>query len=934
MTYNDLALAEEESKLEAALEESRNLLIEAPTGSGKSLFIPYFLSKHCKGRVVVLQPRRIAALALAQFSAKLHGEPCGKTVGYQFRQESCKSADTRILFQTYGNFLQELLHGKLDADWVVFDEYHERKADMDLLFAYFKANAKRMPVSRNCQAQAGSEGESEARPENLLRNGAERTPVSRSCQAQAGREGESEARPENSLHNGAERTRIAVMSAALNRDELEAVLGVKCLSLGHPLYPVQILNQTPATGTSLVSGVGLDAEVVRALKTLYRNGIWQTTLVFLPGKAEIARCHSAAAEALGNNCAEFLELYGGQDRETQDRIFEVTERPRVIFTTNIAETSITVPNVTGVIDSGIERVSLYDDSEKVNVLRTMPISMQNAIQRSGRSGRTQNGCAIRLWSEESEKRMPKGIVPEVLQIEPSELILQKAALENNIKERRFPVKPGMTTEHTIILPTAIPEAREQVATKLLEGFGMLQDGAITPLGLKAIRTPVSSIPLALLLASARGPEDLPDLLLAALAWIHSGTEFLQKSKVAYDVMTLAADTLSKAATVPREVSFTLRQLREYRDGICARGVAGPATEAPLEGVADAASGRSEGETSPTHTKKFVAQSLLKAFPDRLATPSGNAYKLPNQNIIRLQVAEPPYAILALSMLRAGSGSKSELKVNLYAAIDKELLEGNDTNTRYELLWRSGQERFIGVEISEAENADGSTTELSRKEILTQEASPKVLIELKKLTVAAWKEKIEKENWSGRYLTEAMETLLVKMRLAAKLYPEYGLPEFNDEDMELIFDEFADGKFLLRDINEDRFRNIVEDYFGKSMLAWLGKTFPDHFVLPNGKRARYSYQAVVGDELSGGKSIQSAEGVLVEISARIEDFMQLRGEHKIADGKLKVRYDILAPNFRTIQKTWDLTGFWHNTYAEVRKELRGRYPKHPWPEKVI
>ncbi|MBR2212501.1 MAG: ATP-dependent RNA helicase [Fibrobacter sp.] len=865
MKYSELALAEEESKLEAALEESRNLLIEAPTGSGKSLFIPYFLSKHCKGRVVVLQPRRIAALALAQFSAKLHGESCGKTVGYQFRQESSKSADTRILFQTYGNFLQELLHGKLDAEWVVFDEYHERKADMDLLFAYF--TNRRSPVKPGMTA-----------------------------------------------------TRVAVMSAALNRDELEAVLGVKCLSLGHPLYPVQILNQTPATGSSLVSGVGLDAEVVRALKTLYRNGIWQTTLVFLPGKAEIARCHSAATEALGTNCAEFLELYGGQDRETQDRIFEVTERPRVIFTTNIAETSITVPNVTGVVDSGIERVSLYDDSEKVNVLRTLPISMQNAIQRSGRSGRTQNGCAIRLWSEESEKRMPKGIVPEVLQIEPSELLLQKAALEQEI-----PACAGMTKG--ITLPTPIPEAREQAATKLLEGFGMLQDGAITPLGLKAIRTPVSSIPLALLLASARGPEELPDLLLAALAWIHSGTEFLQKSKVAYDVMTLAADTLSKAVTVPREVSFTLRQLREYRDGIDEKRDCHASSEARNDNH------DSNTSHSTPHTTHFTAQSLLKAFPDRLATPSGNAYKLPNQNIIRLQVAEPPYAILALSMLRAGSGSKSELKVNLYAAINKELLESNDTKTRYELLWRSGQERFIGVEISEAENADGSTTELSRKEILTQEASPKVLTELKKLTMAAWKEKIEKENWSGRYLTETMETLLVKMRLAAKLYPEYGLPEFNDEDMELIFDEFADGKFLLRDINEDRFRNIVEDYFGKSMLAWLGKTFPDHFVLPNGKRARYSYQAVADNELSGGKSVQSAEGVLVEISARIEDFMQMRGEHKIADGKLKVRYDILAPNFRTIQKTWDLTGFWQNTYAEVRKELRGRYPKHPWPETV-
>jgi HrpA-like RNA helicase len=898
MTYNDLALAEEEGKLEAALAESRNLLIEAPTGSGKSLFIPYFLSKHCKGRVVVLQPRRIAALSLAQFSAKLHNEPCGKTVGYQFRQDSCKSTGTRILFQTYGNFLQELLHGKCDAEWIVFDEYHERKADMDLLFAYF----------------------------NRRKTKDERSPVSRNDQAQAGREGESEAIPEVPLCDRAERPRIAVMSAALNRSELEAVLGVKCLTLGHPLYPVQIINQTPATGNSLVSGVGLDAEVVRALKTLYRNNIWQTTLVFLPGKAEIARCHSAAAEALGSNCAEFLELYGGQDRETQDRIFEVTERPRVIFTTNIAETSITVPNVTGVVDSGIERVSIYDDSEKVSVLRTLPISMQNAIQRSGRSGRTQNGCAIRLWSEESEKRMPRGIIPEVTQIEPSELLLQKAALESMdalaIRHAEVPQAQEHPRAHSsdetrydegIVFPTAIPETREQAATKLLEGFGMLKDGAITELGLRAIRTPVSSIPLALLLATANGPQDLPDLLLAALAWIHSGTEYLQKTKYPQDVLTLAADTLSKTVSAPREVTFTLRQLREYRDTLAAS--------------------RLRCDEDKGIQSAFLCKQLLKAFPDRLATPSGNAYKLANQNVIRLQVSEPPYAILALSMLRTGT-TKSELKVNLFAPIAQEMLAGKSAQARYELLWRSGQERFIGIEVSEAANADGSTTELSRKEILTQEAPPKVLEELKKLTVAAWKEKIEKENWSGRYLTESVQTLLTKMRLAAKLYPEYGLPEFNDEDMEIIFDEFADGKFLLRDINEDRYRNIVEDYFGKSMLAWLGKTFPDHFMLPNGKRARYSYQEVATDEMLGGQAIESAEGVLVEISARIEDFMQLRGEHKIADGKLKVRYDILAPNFRTIQKTWDLTGFWQNTYAEVRKELRGRYPKHPWPEKVI
>ncbi len=883
-TYKDLAIAEEEDKLVHAIETSRNLLIEAPTGSGKSLYIPWFLSRHFSGRIVVLQPRRIAALALAQYSAKLHNEPCGKTVGYQFRQDSCKSSETRILFQTYGNFLQELLHGKLNADWVVFDEYHERRADMDLLFAYFNGRLQlpQMP-------------------------------------------------------------RIAVMSAALNRDELEVALGVKCLQLGHPLYPVQILHQKPAAGINIAAGQGIESEVVRALRTLYRNNIWQTTLVFLPGKAEIARCHTAASEALGDNVAEFLELYGGQDRETQDRIFEETERPRVIFTTNIAETSITVPNVTGVVDSGIERVSEYDDSEKVNVLRTLPISLQNAIQRSGRSGRTQNGCAIRLWTEDAEKHMPQGIVPEVLQIEPSELILQKAALEaderREMRDERGVIlseaPQGEVEGSKIILPTAIPEAREKTATTMLESFGMLQDGRITELGKRAIQTPISNIPLALILAKAKCTEDLPDLLLAAMAWIHSGTEFVQKSKVSLDLLTLAKDTLSKAINAPREVSFTLRQLRDYRDKI-ASGLYAPRNDVHVSTASDELDNKRHCEPQGgVAIHDVVIRSLLNAFPEALATPNGNVYKLSNGNTIRLQVAEPPYALLALSMLRTGGGNKSELRISLYAPVPKELLGGESDKIRYELLWRSGQERFIGVEIHESESPNGDVRETSRKEILTQEASPKVLEKLKELTVDAWRDKLEKENWTGRYLTENLQTLLIKMRLAAKLYPEYGLPEFNDEDMELIFNELTDGIFLLRDINEDRYRNIIEDYFGKSMLAWLQKTFPDHYMLPNGKRARYSYQAVAtADEQSSGKIVQSADGVLVEISARIEDFMQLRGEHKIADGKIKVRYDILAPNFRTIQKTWDLTSFWQNTYAEVRKELRGRYPKHPWPESVV
>lgn len=816
MYFDDLPLAKEAEKLNEALLCSKNLLIEAPTGSGKSLYIPWFLSKHFAGRIVVLQPRRIAALSLAEYSAKLHNEKCGETVGYQFRQEACKSANTKILYQTYGNFLQELLHKKINADWIIFDEYHERKADMDLLFAYFLQNS------------------------NL------------------------------------EFPRIAVMSASLNCSDLETKLNIKCLHLGTPLFPVQILNQTNKTKAPL------ELEVVRALKTLYRNKIWQTTLVFLPGKAEISKCMSAAIDALGANTAEYLELYSGLEKSLQNKIFEPVKTPRIIFTTNIAETSITVPNVSGVIDSGIERVSVYDDNQKINVLRTFSISMQNAIQRAGRAGRTQNGSAIRLWSKDFEVHMQQCIVPEILQIEPSTFILEKLALKCNN------------------LPTPIPITRERTAINMLKNCGMLKNGQITDLGLKAIHTPITGIALMLMLAKAQNAQELPDLLLACIAWISSARETLQKSKEPHNVLELAKNLIDKTMQIPREVSFTYSQLQNYRNSL-------QKNEQPIK-----------------NEEEFVCKKFLDAYPDKLATYFDYAYKLPNKDFIRLQLTEQPFAILALQTLKISS-TKSELKVNLFLPIKKHMIASSET-VRYELSFKNSGERFVGIKILETE-----TFELSRKEILPQEADSNTLAKLKDLTVNAWREKLQKENWSGKYITPNVQHLLTKMQLAAALYPEYNLPKFDTEDMELIFDEFTSGIFLLRDLNEERYKNIIEDYFGKNMLVWLQKTFPDVYILPNGKRARYSYNVV--ENFDKGQIVESFCGFLVEISARIEDFMQLRGEHFIASGKLKVRYNILAPNFRTIQKTWNLTGFWQNTYATIRKELRGRYPKHPWPEKI-
>ena len=251
MGFSHFSLANFTSDLEKGIAQNRHLLLCAPTGSGKSLFFPYFLSKRFSGKIIILEPRRLAAQELAKYFAKCLGEPCGKTVGYKFRMQQCVSENTRIIFQTYGNHLQEILHEEVNADWILFDEFHERKSDMDLLLAYY-TQKKEAP-------------------------------------------------------------RLAIMSAKIEAKPLEIALQTTLLETGVPLYPVQILHQSSASNH-------LEQDVCQALRTLQRNNIWKTTLVFLPGKSEIRRTHEMVANLFGKNAPELLDLFAGQDEKEQEKI--------------------------------------------------------------------------------------------------------------------------------------------------------------------------------------------------------------------------------------------------------------------------------------------------------------------------------------------------------------------------------------------------------------------------------------------------------------------------------------------------------------------------------------------------------------------------------------------------------------------------------------
>lgn len=801
MGFSHFSLANFTSDLEKGIAQNRHLLLCAPTGSGKSLFFPYFLSKRFSGKIIILEPRRLAAQELAKYFAKCLGEPCGKTVGYKFRMQQCVSENTRIIFQTYGNHLQEILHEEVNADWILFDEFHERKSDMDLLLAYY-TQKKEAP-------------------------------------------------------------RLAIMSAKIEAKPLEIALQTTLLETGVPLYPVQILHQSSASNH-------LEQDVCQALRTLQRNNIWKTTLVFLPGKSEIRRTHEMVANLFGKNAPELLDLFAGQDEKEQEKIFTEVSYPRIIFTTNIAETSLTVPCVSGVIDSGYERSLEYSNNTGISHLRLSRITLQNAIQRTGRAGRLQEGVCIRLWSEEEEKKLDSRIIPEILKVNYRDILLKKLALAEKL---------SLPAEELKLLDE--PSVFIQDNAKIeLEQAGFIFHQKLTSLGKEALLIPLENIKYKEAFLKIRTQNSL---LIAMLSLLDSGNEIFNKDKKSHSLESLAIDFLDGSSTTPKEVKLIFDKLSKFAK---------------------------QNQFKEKDTLK-CKEELLALFKDNLGIRNGDSFKLANKQTIRLE-NEECNAILAFNLLRSGSNSHTELHTSAYLKIPNELLHSKTDTLCYELQWQNSKERFIGIEIRKRNDK-----EIERKEIQIQECNEEIKKKIASLCSQYWKAKISKENLRQIWETEENKILFQKMKLAAQYFPEYQLPEWNEEDIELIEEEFFDSIFLLKDLTALRYRNILEEYFGKSMLSWLHTTFPDFTILNNGRKAKYNYLDSV-----------------VEISARLEDFLSSRGKHFLASGKIPVRYNILAPNFRSVQKTWDLNGFWENTYPEIRKELRGRYPKHPWPEKVL
>ncbi|HKP98498.1 MAG TPA: ATP-dependent helicase C-terminal domain-containing protein [Fibrobacteria bacterium] len=831
------------------------LILCAPPGTGKSTQVPRFLLDR-PGRIMVLQPRRIAARNLALRVAEEMGEAVGGTVGYQVRFEGRSREDTRILYQTYGVFFQQLLGDPLleGIGTVLLDEFHERTLEADATLAWLKK----------------------------LR---------------------AEARPDLAL---------VVMSATLELEGLKAFLSpAPVVEVAAETFPVEISHQPPMTQEAP------SQQAARAFKRLLAQGLSGSVLVFMPGQGEIRRTLEALEPLCRQHGLGLFELHGAMDMEAQQRALRAPlSGTCVIVSTNVAETSLTIPGVTVVIDSGQARIAAYSPQRDMNTLYLGSISLQSARQRAGRAGRTAPGRCVRLWSADRERAMPAVLEPEVLRVEPTSMALSLHSLADRYA-RLHPSGAGSGARNGMPIPwlTAPSPALWEKAEKSLEHIGALAPpsgalpasgtGRLTDIGRTLARFPAHPV-LAKVLLDAKQAGVGPQA--AAMAAVLESQTRRAKGAPA-DLFSLGLDlaTDAEARRFDREIRESYKQLLRL-----------------LERAPVAAGGNAGG---PQAGRGSAPKPTLRQEEDALRAAATRCWLLPFQDRIAVRVEKSQSFALADGRRGVVEAGQVPADVTVILALELHETGGANQNRQVgipmllpcepawveaafpgECIWtkvggwdaargRVMQEErllFRGLALERKALKDG---------VLDPEESERLLVE--KLASG----EIELPNFD-----DEAKQMVQRIRLAAKAFPEYGLPKLDGDDWRLIYHEICEGRSSVRDLEGVSVTRALRDYLGVSLAAFVDRAAPTSLKLAGGRMGKLTY----------------FENAPPELSARLGDFVGMEGKTAILEGKVEVVYDILAPNYRTVQKTADLSGFWKNTYPEVKKELKRRYPRHPWP----
>jgi len=824
-----------------ALRKHRGLVLVAAPGSGKTTRVPPAivgagLLDEANPSVIVLQPRRVAARSTAARIASERGWTLGGEVGYQVRFERRASSATRLMIQTEGVLTRQILADPFleKVGAVVLDEFHERSLHSDLALA-------------------------------LLR------------------EIRREVRPD---------LRIIVMSATLDAESVARFLDdAAVIEVPGRTFPVEVAYQDAARPTDPETIAGAVAEVLADRSN--RGHV----LVFLPGMAEIRRAAKAVEPIAERAGAVVLPLHGSLPSDEQDRALRPSDHRKIILSTNIAETSLTIDGVTAVIDSGLARVARHDSSRGLDRLDLERISQASADQRAGRAGRTAPGRCVRLWSERRHAALAPFDEPEIQRVDLCSTLLALRSWGASEPERFGWFEA----------PAA---GRIEAAESLLVRLGALDPGtgAITPRGNRMLALPTHPRLARLLLAAAERGMLREGAALAALL---SEKDIAERGRSGGGARRGASDLLGRLDLLAEaEASRFAPSLRNRGvDPAAARQAARVRDDLMRLGSRLEKGSRHRNEPEGADREEALLKLLILAYPDRVTKRrgaeetgvmvGGRGVRLAPESVVR-----QGELFLALDPREERRRGTLELRVSIASEARLEWLEELvPQSIRRERPTRYDDDRERVVSVNQLWYEDLLLREAPAPPADSREASTALFEALRPRVEAIFRDDAAAAAWLARYEF---------VRLAL---PELEWPEIAAEALAEQLEYICQGKSKAREVREAPKVPYLVGMLSPDQARELDQSAPETLTLPSGRRVRPSYEP----------------GRQPVLSAKLQELFGWTETPRLARGRVPILLELLGPNFRPVQVTSDLKSFWTTTYAQVRKDLRGRYPKHPWPE---
>ncbi len=865
-----------------ALHTNSSLVVTAPPGAGKSTLLPLtILSSLGEGeKILMLEPRRLAARQIAERMAQMLGEQVGETIGYRVRFESRVSKRTRIEVLTEGILTRMIVDdATLDGvSVVIFDEFHERSINSDLALALTR------------QAQ------------QIIR-------------------------PD---------LKVVIMSATIDTSNICAALQAPLIESEGRMFPVELHYADEDTDPRDIAAAAASTTIEAYKK--YEGDI----LVFLSGQAEIEHCYellsksqhftASPSQPINTSTHQHLTtstsqpttttphhltihpLYGNLSPEDQRRAIAPSapgER-KIVIATPIAETSITIEGVRVVIDAGLCRQVVFDARTGLSHLETVRISMDMATQRMGRAGRVAEGVCYRLWTKASEHLMAEQRKPEIEEADLAPMLLDTAAF-------------GESDAEALPWLTMPPRAGVFKAKELLTALGAIdENGNITSIGKRMATLPCHPRIARMILATTNLTTSTPQgVHLSPLGFcrlpeqeVHqqhltTSTSHHNNTSLACDIAALLEEKDPLSETGGTDLTLRLSALRTARRkkqlGRWQR-IAKIAAEYRRMAHTD----EDNRDPAPTEVGLLVAY----AYPERIAhsTNSIGGYRLASGANVQLDAADQQsaHSWLAVASLYSATGTTG--RVFLAAPIAPDDLEKEFVKEVDNIAWDTKQ----GCVVMQREQRIGKLI-LSQKPIhdANKERLKGIVCEAMKkdgLTMMAWSEK-------------AVEQVQRRVAQVAAWHPEMALPDVSTEHLlstaadwlPFYLEEGGRVKTSLQELRKLNLAEIIWNILPYEAQLEVDRLAPTHIEVPTGSHIRIDYRS-------------GAEAPV--LSVRLQECFGMERTPCVDDGRQPLLMEMLSPGFKPVQLTQDLASFWQGTYFEVRKELRRRYPKHYWPENPL